>query len=145
MEAQAASLHQRFGAQYPRGRLVVRQGDAGGHLYVLVKGEAEISVHGSGSETVVRKLGPGELFGVTSCFTGLPHSATLRITADSFLLRFDQQTVDQLIRAQPRFAVAVIEALVERLRSATVRHVLLEGQNGEQERAEEASDRREAD
>jgi CRP/FNR family transcriptional regulator, cyclic AMP receptor protein len=144
MDANAtASLHQRFGAQYPRGTIVVRQGDSDGRLYVLVKGEAELSVHGGdGPAIVVRRIGSGELFGVTSCFTGLPHTASLRLITDALLLQFDQQTVEHLIRAQPRFAVAVIEGLVERLRSATIRHVLVEAQDGEQKGAKEAGDRR---
>jgi CRP-like cAMP-binding protein len=138
------SLHERFGATFPAGRVVARQGETGGQLFVIVKGEVEVSVHLDERDQVVDRVGAGELLGVSSCFTSMPHSATMTAVEESFLLSFDRHTVEELIKAQPRFALAVIEALVERLRSATVRHVLPEREDGEEEGAQEASDRREA-
>jgi CRP/FNR family cyclic AMP-dependent transcriptional regulator len=119
------ALFSEHGQLYPRGTVVVRQGDHGGHLYLIVRGELDVSIRGEkeGESTVVRRAGPGQFLGVTSCFTGLPHTATLTAASNAFVLRLPPGAVDELVHANPNFAIAVIEELVDRLRSATVRSV----------------------
>jgi CRP-like cAMP-binding protein len=119
------ALYSQHGQLYPRGTVVVRQGDRGGHLYLIVRGELDVSIRGDkeGQSTVVRRAGPGQFLGVTSCFTGLPHTATLTAASNAFVLLLPPNAVDELVHANPNFAIAVIEELVDRLRDATARSV----------------------
>jgi CRP-like cAMP-binding protein len=121
------ALFSQHGQLYPRGSVVVRQGDRGGHLYLIVRGELDVSVRRErekeAERTVVRRAGPGQFLGVTSCFTGLPHTVTLTAASNAFVLKLPPSAVDELIHVNPNFAIAVIEELVERLRGATERSV----------------------
>jgi CRP/FNR family transcriptional regulator, cyclic AMP receptor protein len=119
------ALFSQHGQLYPRGTVVVRQGDRGGHLYLIVRGELDVSIRGDreGESTVVRRAGSGQFLGVTSCFTGLPHTATLTAASNAFVLRLPPSAVDELVHANPNFAIAVIEELVDRLRGATTRSI----------------------
>jgi hypothetical protein len=119
------ALFGQYGQLYPRGTVVVRQGDRGGHLYLILKGELDVSIRGEkeGQSTVVRRASSGQFMGVTSCFTGLPHTATLIAATNASVLRLPPTAIDELIHANPNFAIAVIEELVDRLRGATERSV----------------------
>jgi CRP-like cAMP-binding protein len=118
------ALFSQYGQLYPRGTVVVRQGERGGHLYLIVRGELDVSVRREkAGDNVVRRAGPGQFLGVTSCFTGLPHTVTLTAASNAFVLRLPPSAVDELIHVNPNFAIAVIEELVERLRGATERSV----------------------
>lgn len=118
-------LFSQFGQLYPRGTVIVRQGDRGGHLYLILKGELDVSIRDEkdGQSTVVRRATSGQFMGVTSCFTGLPHTATLTAVSNVSVLRLPPSAIDELIHANPNFAIAVIEELVDRLRGATARSV----------------------
>ena len=163
------ALFSQYGQLYPRGTVVVRQGDRGGHLYLVVRGELDVSIReggprGAQQETTVRRAGAGQFLGVTSCFTGLPHSVTLTAASNAFVLQLPPSAVDELVHVNPNFAIAVIEELVERLRGATERQfgvvhehppapveqasppeASVERQGGEEEGGQEAGDRRQAD
>jgi CRP-like cAMP-binding protein len=117
------ALFSQHGQLYPRGTVVVRQGDRGGHLYLIVRGELDVSVRREKEDAIIRRAGPGQFLGVTSCFTGLPHTVTLTAASNAFVLRLPPSAVDELIHVNPNFAIAVIEELVDRLRGATERSV----------------------
>ena len=117
------ALFSQHGQLYPRGTVVVRQGDRGGHLYLIVRGELDVSVRREKADSTIRRAGPGQFLGVTSCFTGLPHTVTLTAASNAFVLKLPPSAVDELIHVNPNFAIAVIEELVDRLRGATERSV----------------------
>jgi CRP-like cAMP-binding protein len=58
---------------FTAGEEIVRQGDAGQELFVVVKGEVAVQVDGN----EVARLGPGGFFGEMSLLTGEPRSATV--------------------------------------------------------------------
>lgn len=58
---------------FTAGEEIVRQGDAGQELFVLVKGSVAVQVDGQ----EVARLGPGGFFGEMSLLTGEPRSATV--------------------------------------------------------------------
>jgi MFS family permease len=64
------------------GTVVVRQGDAPDHVYVLVDGGAEVVADGR----VLCELGPGDLFGEIAVVSGGARTATVRIVRSGRLL-----------------------------------------------------------
>jgi CRP-like cAMP-binding protein len=58
---------------FTAGEEIVRQGDAGQELFVVVKGSVAVQVGGQ----EVARLGPGGFFGEMSLLTGEPRSATV--------------------------------------------------------------------
>jgi CRP-like cAMP-binding protein len=103
---------------YGAGERVVRQGDAGSSMFVVLKGEASV-VLGAGQE--VARIGPGGFFGEMSLLTGAPRTATVTTTVDSDLLEITAEAFRQFVLANPT-AVEAIGAAVARRAEELDRH-----------------------
>ena len=92
---------------YPAGAQVVREGDAGQEYYLIVQGDAAVSVGGNPR----RDLGPGEGFGEIALLRDVPRTAT--VTARGLMRTYSLQRVDFLaaVTGHP-FSAATAEDLV---------------------------------
>jgi small-conductance mechanosensitive channel/CRP-like cAMP-binding protein len=86
-------------ALYAAGELVVRQGDAGASMFVVVNGEVIVTIDPGGQE--VARSGPGGFFGEMSLLTGEPRKATVRTTTDSELLEITVDAFRQFVLQNP--------------------------------------------
>jgi len=59
------------------GECIVTQGDVGDAAYIIENGECEVRREVDGQISVLRRLGPGEVFGETAVFTRSPRSASV--------------------------------------------------------------------
>lgn len=112
------------------GEKVVREGEAGDSLFLVVAGSLRVATRGEGGDEIaLAALGAGDFFGEVSLLTGRPRTATVTAMIDSELLCLDRSTVDELRRSHPgidaslsefhrRRAERTIEALIERLKTA---------------------------
>lgn len=67
---------------------LINQGDAPDHLWILVSGEVDVTVHDEdGGERRVRTLGPRSYFGEIGLLRGIPRTATVRSLEPSVLWR----------------------------------------------------------
>jgi hypothetical protein len=108
------------------GSVVVREGEPGDSLFLVVSGRLRVSTRGeSGEEVLLGALAAGDFFGEVSLLTDRPRTATVTAIGDSELLRLDRSTVNQLRRSHPeidtslsefhrRRAERTVEALIER-------------------------------
>lgn len=105
------------------GDAVFRQGDPPDALYVVSTGELRVvrTAPAAAADTVHALLGPGSLFGELALLDGKPRSASVLAVRDSVLLRLPRGRVVALLRARPELALAVIEALVGRVRELSAR------------------------
>jgi CRP/FNR family transcriptional regulator len=63
---------------YPAGTVIVRQGEPGVGLYVLIRGRARVQQQSAdGSPHQLRLLGGGEIFGELALLDNAPRSATV--------------------------------------------------------------------
>ena len=62
---------------FPRGITIVRQGDLGASMFVLVEGKVSVSVHLRSGEERVATLGAGDIVGEMSLLTGARRNATV--------------------------------------------------------------------
>jgi len=85
------------------GEVVVRQGDHGSSLFIVLKGELDVSVDG----TEVGRIGEGSFFGEMSLLTGEPRRATVRASREVWLAEVTKELMEPLLRANP----AVMEIL----------------------------------
>jgi small-conductance mechanosensitive channel/CRP-like cAMP-binding protein len=67
---------------YGRGETIIRQGDQGDSLFVVLRGRVEVLVASGEQKEVVDTLGAGSFFGEMSLLTGAPRSATVRALED---------------------------------------------------------------
>jgi len=102
--------------EFPAGRLIVSELEPGTDVFILVRGEAEVSVDATqGSRQVVGHLGPGSGFGEMSALTGELRSATVTATTDVSALVITAEEFERLRERRPQIAMALLLLLAERL------------------------------
>jgi CBS domain-containing protein len=110
-ELVASSLETMFFAE--GARILERGGDPSGHLYVIRKGAAELTVAGD----VVQALEEGDTFGFPSLLGGAPPAFDVVATEDMLVHRIPEGVFNQLME-QPSFAAFWLKGLADRLRRA---------------------------
>ena len=102
---------------YADGATVVREGDRGDRLLIIVSGALRVL---SGAKEIARR-GPGEYVGEIALVTGEPRTASLVASGDTRCLAIGRREFDAILRDRPQVALDVIRVLALRLREATVR------------------------
>ena len=86
-------------AQYAAGEAIVRQGQAGRSLFIVVHGEASVTLAGTSGE--VARLRSGDVFGEMSLLTGEPRTATVSAGTDTDLIEIDVEGFRSVVVANP--------------------------------------------
>lgn len=100
------------------GTPVVRKGDVGDALYLVVGGELDVladGVSGGRSEEAIATLRTGDAFGEMALLTGEPRSHTVQASTDVQLLRIAKEDFDRVLAASPRLSLAVTQLAAERM------------------------------
>jgi CRP-like cAMP-binding protein len=98
----------------PAGRVVMRQGDRGEELFVLMRGAARVERDGRDLVT----LRADDWFGEISLVDGGPRTATVTLSEDSALLVVGRSQFHQLMEEFPEVRIQLLESLAQRVRSA---------------------------
>jgi small-conductance mechanosensitive channel/CRP-like cAMP-binding protein len=102
-------------APFARGEVMTRQGDEAHWLYLILEGEAQVSVRGEGGmERSVARLGRGNLFGEMSLMTGAPRAATVVAITDVECYRLDKAVFKDVLKDRPELAERAAEILARR-------------------------------
>lgn len=101
---------------YQKGLAVVRQGETGDSLFVIVSGHVEVfgQHEDRGPERSLARLGPGSYFGEMSFLTGAPRSATIRALEDTELLVLTREALRPVLLADPAVAERLSHTLARR-------------------------------
>lgn len=93
-------LFQRFESiEVAAGQVMLRQGDAGEHYYLIRKGTAAVTRRTrNGEEVVLADLGPGQGFGEEALISGQKRNATVTMLEDGLLMRLAAEDFDTLLR-----------------------------------------------
>lgn len=84
------------------GETLIRQGDPGDCLYVVISGRLRIVLERDGVEVrTVREVGRGESIGEMALITGEPRAATVYAIRDSEVVRLSQASFDRLLAQHP--------------------------------------------
>jgi CRP-like cAMP-binding protein len=111
-----ANLHdlfERFHAiPVTAGQVVIRQGDAVGDFYYLIReGQAQVSRHNAaGQEVVLARLGPGEGFGEEALIAHTARNATVTMVSDGLVMGLSAQDFDALLKEPLVHQVSAEEA-----------------------------------
>jgi CRP-like cAMP-binding protein len=100
---QQMDLMKRFeGHEVEAGTVIIREGEAGQGLFVILLGEVEVTRReGSVEEHKVARLASGELFGEMSLLADTPTTATVRALAPTTILFLGRDYFQRLVRAIP--------------------------------------------
>jgi CRP/FNR family transcriptional regulator, cyclic AMP receptor protein len=100
------------------GEYVIREGEQGNHLFVLIAGKVDIHKLAFGVQKAIQQLGPGECFGEMSLIDCRSRSASVRAVTPCKLLRIDGDKVDGLPQVAAKLYRNIAIMLSQRLRSA---------------------------
>ena len=95
-----------------RGKVIMREGDAGMCMYVVVKGRVAIAIR----DKIVEMVGAGGTFGEMALVDQSARTASAGATVDCELLSVNRKALLDLIKAQPAFGVTMLRAVADRLR-----------------------------
>jgi len=100
---------------------VVKQGDPGDAMYLILEGELRVRQMIGGKETVLVTLLAGEFFGDISLFDHGPRSADVVANNNSVLLKVSTSNFQRLTQDAPElatpFLVAICKTLTARIRA----------------------------
>ena len=102
---------------YPPGKIVIKQGDPGETMYLVIKGELSV-IEGQeeGHEIEVDRVGAGDSFGEMALFEDLLRAATVRTDQESHLLVLHKQEFREIVREYPEVALHMCKVLSRRMR-----------------------------
>lgn len=111
--------------RFPAGTTIVRRGEAGDCMYVIVEGQALVPIFDQeGREQFVAQLGPKQIFGEMALLTGEARSADVIAATDCRCLVLRRDAVDELISKNNEAAQLLTAILGERLvRSGIIRQI----------------------
>jgi len=99
----------------PQWSAVVKQGDAGNGMFLILQGELRARVMVGEKETLLATFGPGDFFGDMSLFDHGPRSADVIANVDSIVLRISDIAFDRLTREAPALATPFLQATARTL------------------------------
>jgi predicted acylesterase/phospholipase RssA/CRP-like cAMP-binding protein len=119
--------------RYADGAIVIREGEAGDALYLVVRGRLRAVSHSpDGAEIFLNEIGAGEGVGEIALLTGERRSATVYAIADAELVCVTREQFDMLGQRYPVAAQAISDAIVQRLQQTQLNLALHVGKLFEQ-------------
>src|SRR2546428_2619439 len=98
-------------AAFEKGKLIIREGDDAGPLYVLQKGRARAFTGVDGKERNLAFYRAGDFFGELSILNGSPRAASVQAFSDCELLSLEPAAVRDLRKRFPEFDKLLTERL----------------------------------
>jgi CRP/FNR family cyclic AMP-dependent transcriptional regulator len=109
---------------FKAGDLLFKEGDKGFAFYIIQEGKVEVfKTSEEGKKVVIGTVESGQPLGEFAFVTQSPRSASARVVADGFAIEVSADAYKKLFAELPEWASAIIESLIERLKSTN--HLLL--------------------
>lgn len=106
----------------PKDLRVFSQGDVGMRAHAVIEGSVQIAQSGSdGGHVIIRFIGPGEMFGTVSLFTGGRYPADAIALTETLEVSWSEAELLDLIHRHPQIGVNVIRIIGKRLQEAQER------------------------
>jgi small-conductance mechanosensitive channel/CRP-like cAMP-binding protein len=100
---------------FGRGERIVRQGDSGETMYVVLEGTAVVTHRGeNGAEREVARLSRGEFFGEMALLAGEPRTATVSALEDMAVLVIHKDALQALLTRRPELVQEMAEIVEAR-------------------------------
>ena len=109
-----------------RGSVPDRAGELDSTLFAIEDGHLEVIGIDDGEQRVFATVGPGDVLGEVAFIDDSPRTTSVRATDEETIVRaWDKRTLSEALAFEPqllaKFAVAMSELLVERLRDVSRR------------------------
>jgi len=101
----------------PLNKVIMKEGEAGVFMYVVLGGRVAISI----KSKIVEWVGPGGVFGEMALVDQSPRAATATADTDCDLLSINRGDFLTIVKTNPVFVVSLLKAAADRLRDMTSR------------------------
>ncbi len=102
---------------YAQGDVIVRQGDPGDAMHVIIEGEVRIFIaNAEGNEVTIATMGPGDIIGELSLLDGRPRAATMVTNAPTRTFSVSRKAFTEWLESRPAAALALLATLAGRVR-----------------------------
>jgi CRP-like cAMP-binding protein len=107
------------------GAFLIRAGEIDSTLFAVEDGHLDIVIMDEGKMVVVATVGPGDVLGEVSFIDDSPRAVSVKAGEETTVRSWDKRTLSEALAFEPqllaKFAVALCELLVERLRDLSRR------------------------
>ncbi len=104
---------------FEQGNELCTQGEIGDAAYVIIDGEADVTVENNGQATVVATLGKNAFVGEISILTDVPRTATVTAKTRVEALRITKELFYRMISEFPQMGLEIMRVLSLRLADTT--------------------------
>ncbi|MDH3661722.1 MAG: cyclic nucleotide-binding domain-containing protein [Alphaproteobacteria bacterium] len=104
---------------FMQGDEICREGDTGDAAFIILEGEADISVRTPNGPMIVATLGKNDIIGEIAVLCDVPRTATVTAKTDLESLRVAKDNFFQLVTQFPQIGIQVMHELAERLHQTT--------------------------
>jgi len=105
---------------YPRGAVVISEGDEATSMYILLSGGVKVHhTDADGRETILNTLGAGEHFGELALVDESPRSASVTTLEPSRLLMLSKTAFRECMNEYPEVSYLLVKSLAQQVRRLT--------------------------
>jgi CRP/FNR family transcriptional regulator, cyclic AMP receptor protein len=97
--------------EVPTGKDLVREGELGRHLYVILSGKAR--VHRGGRR--IATLGPGAFFGEMALLSNVPRMATVTSETAMTVMTLSSRDLPPILDKEPSVAQSIMAVMADRI------------------------------
>ncbi len=94
--------------KFAGGGVIVRKGEPGKSLYLIVEGHVTASVTVGGKKETLAEIGEGDFFGELALFTRMPRSADVYCDLPTITLVLDFDTLELMARELPELSSVIL-------------------------------------
>lgn len=101
-------------SDYDQGSVLIREGDPGESLFIVVRGAVRVATRDSGADRRVTTLHDGEIVGEMSLLTGARRSATVTALRPTVTLEINKSGLAPILSQSPDLADQFAQMVAER-------------------------------
>ncbi len=105
-----------LGRDYRTGDIIVKEGEPGDCMYVILSGQAEVMRAGDGQDIRLAVIGKGDIVGEMAIFQKELRSATVRALTDMRVMVIDRKIFLKRVHEDPSFVFAILQKMSQRIR-----------------------------
>ena len=92
----------------PPGHLLIKEGEPGDALYILLSGALEVSKYAAAQDVKVDVRQPGEVVGEMSLLDNAPRQASVRTLTESEVLMISKEMFERVLKSNSTATLAIL-------------------------------------
>ncbi len=101
------------------GQELFHQGDPGDAAYIIIDGEADVTIDTPAGEISVAKVGKNDFIGEIAILCDVPRTATIKALSEVTTLAISKDLFFQMVTEFPDMAIEIMRELAHRLERTT--------------------------